>query len=191
MLPALLIQVTQLLVFTAFILASIVAATSWAVRTRRLTPFGAWPRLVRRIARPATAPMERRLLRSGGNPQDAAYWLLGIAVIGGLVLLSLFHWLLDTIHTVVFSLQAGPRGLLRLIAEGGFSLLMIALWVRVIASWFGISPYRRWMRPVMALTGWMVDPIRRILPPFGMIDFSPLVTMILLWLASGLVMSWL
>ena len=41
---------------------------------------------------------------------------------------------------------------------------MIALFVRVIASWLGISPYARWMRPVMAATSWLVEPIRRFSP---------------------------
>ena len=49
---------------------------------------------------------------------------------------------------------------------------MLALFVRVIASWLGISPYSAWMRPVMILTDWLIEPIRRILPPMGMIDFS-------------------
>ena len=191
MLPTLLIKATRLLVFGAIVLASIVAATSRAVRTRRLTPYGAWSRFVRQVARPATAPMERRLVRAGGNPQDAPYWLLGIAVIGGLVLLSLIPWVVGTVDLVTISLQAGPRGIIRLIVGGALSLLMIALLVRVITSWFGISPYRRWMRPVMTLTDWMVNPIRRVLPPFGMLDFSPAVAMIVVWLVRGVVLTWL
>ena len=68
---------------------------------------------------------------------------------------------------------------------------MIALFVRVIASWFGISPYRPWMRPAMALTDWLIEPIRRILPPVGMIDFSPLVAWLVLRLVRGFVLSYL
>ena len=70
-----------------------------------------------------------------------------------------------------------------------FTVLMVALFVRVIASWFGISPYRPWMRPVMALTDWLIDPIRRILPPVGMIDFSPMVAWLVLSLVRGFVLS--
>ena len=62
---------------------------------------------------------------------------------------------------------------------------MLALFVRVIASWLGISPYSAWMRPVMILTNWLIEPIRRILPPMGMIDFCPMVAWLLLWLARG------
>jgi uncharacterized protein YggT (Ycf19 family) len=69
------------------------------------------------------------------------------------------------------------------------SLVMAAIFVRVIASWFGISPYRAWMRPVVALTDWIVEPIRRLLPPMGMIDFSPMVAWLVLWVARGLILG--
>ena len=191
MIPALLIRISRLLVFTAFALTSIVAITSWAVRARRLSPFGAFPRFVRRVSQPLISPMERRLLRSGGNPVDAPYWLLGIAVVGGLLLLSVVQWLIGTAGAIFFSAHAGPRAVLALVVGGLFSLLIAALLIRVVASWLGISPYGRWMRPVIALTNWLVEPIRRVLPPFGILDFSPAVAMLIVWLARALVMSWI
>jgi YggT family protein len=45
------------------------------------------------------------------------------------------------------------------------------------------------MRPVMALTNWIVVPIRRILPPLGMVDFSPLVAWLVLSLLRSFVLS--
>jgi YggT family protein len=43
----------------------------------------------------------------------------------------------------------------------------------------------------MALTDWLIRPIRRILPPFGMLDFSPLVAWLVLTLLRGFVLSYL
>jgi YggT family protein len=37
------------------------------------------------------------------------------------------------------------------------------------------------MRPFYALTDWLIEPIRRIVPPVGMFDLSPLVALIVLW----------
>jgi len=85
--------------------------------------------------------------------------------------------------------QSGARAWGRFLVSGLFTVVMVALFVRVISSWFGISPYRPWMRPVMLLTDWIIDPIRRILPPFGMIDFSPLVAWLVLSLLRGFVLS--
>jgi YggT family protein len=90
---------------------------------------------------------------------------------------------------VAWAVQSGPRGTLVLVIESAFSILQIAILVRVVSSWFGISPYAKWMRPVMWLTNWLVEPIRRMLPPFGMLDFSPLVALLVLWLARTLLLS--
>ena len=42
--------VARILVVAALVYASAVALTHWAVRSRRLTPFGAWPRFMRRVS---------------------------------------------------------------------------------------------------------------------------------------------
>jgi YggT family protein len=186
---AALVLASRIVVILALAYASAVALTHWAVRTRKITPFGAWPRFMRRASDPALQPLERRILRSGGNPQDAPLWLVGIVIVGGLLLLSLVQWLVGFAVTLDVLVQSGPRSWARFLVSGLFSLLMIALFVRVIASWFGISPYRPWMRPVMLLTDWMIEPIRRILPPFGMIDFSPLVAWLVLSVVRGFVLS--
>jgi YggT family protein len=177
------------LVILALAYASIIALTYWAVRTRRINPFGAWPRLTRRISEPILLPLERRVIRAGGSPQDASLWLLGLVIVGGLLLLSLVHWLIGLTATMAVMAYAGPRAWLRFVLGGVFTVLMAAIFIRVVASWLGISPYRRWMRPVTVLTDWLIEPIRRILPPFGMIDFSPMVAWLVLWVVRGFVMG--
>ncbi|MGH7703566.1 MAG: hypothetical protein ACREMO_10755, partial [Gemmatimonadales bacterium] len=145
--PALLNQIVRGVVLAALVYASLIAATYWAVRTRRLSPFGGLPRLVRRVAEPILRPLEHRVVRAGGNPQDAPYWLFGIVVVGGLILISLTGWLIDILESLRFVAASRPRDVVRIALNGLFSLLMLALLIRVVASWFGISPYRRWMRP--------------------------------------------
>lgn len=39
------------------------------------------------------------------------------------------------------------------------------------------------------LTDWIIVPIRRVLPPFGIIDASPIAAYFALYLLRGLVMS--
>ena len=179
------------LVVAALVCASIVATTHWAVRRKKIGPFGAWPRLVRRVSDPVILPLERRVIRLGGNPQDAPLWLLGVVILGGLLLLSLTRWLIDVSGSVVAMASARPRDWIRMVASGLFSLVMAAIFIRVIASWFGVSEYRRWMRPLVSLSDWIIQPIRRMLPPTGMIDFSPMVAWLVLWVARGLVLGML
>jgi len=169
--------------------AAVVALTHWAVRSRRLEPFGGWARFVRRISDPVILPLERRVIGAGGSPQNAPYWLLAVVIAAGLILMSLTAWLIDAVTRLQWMSQSGPRVWLGFLVNGVFTLLMTAILIRVIGSWFGIGPYRKWMRPFYVLTDWLIDPIRRILPPFGMFDFSPMVAWLVLYVVRGFVLG--
>ena len=177
------------IVLLALAFAATVALTHWAVRSRRINPFGAWPRLVRRMSDPILLPLERRVINAGGNPQNAPLWLLGLVIGGGLLLLSLAQWLITTASGLVLLAQGGVRVWIQVLLSAVFTILMAAILIRVIASWLGIGPYRKWMRPVYALTNWLIDPIRRILPPVGIFDFSPMVAWLVLYVVRGFVLG--
>jgi YggT family protein len=177
------------IVLLALAFAATVALTHWAVRSRRIDPFGTWPRLVRRASDPILLPLERRVIRSGGSPQNAPLWLLGLVIGCGLLLLSLTQWLIGTAAGLVLLAHGGPRVWLRVLVSAVFTILMAAILIRVIASWLGIGEYRKWMRPVYALTNWLIDPIRRILPPVGIFDFSPMVAWLVLYVLRGFVLG--
>jgi YggT family protein len=177
------------IVILALAYASVVALTHWAVRSRRISPFGVWPRFMRRASDPVIQPVERRVIAAGGNPQNAPLWLLAVVIAGGLVLLSLTGWVIDSLVRLSWMAQSGPRVWVQTAVSLIFTVLMGAIVIRVIASWLGIGPYRRWMRPVMALTNWLIDPIRRILPPVGMLDFSPMVAWLVLYVVRGFVVG--
>ena len=181
--------VARIVVVVALAFASIVALTHWAVRQRKIGPFGPWPRFVRRMSDPVLLPVERRVIRFGGSPQDAPLWLLGAVILGGLILLSLTNWLLGMVGTVGAMASASPRDWVRILVSWAFSLVMFAIFVRVIASWFGVSEFRPWMRPLVFLSDWIILPIRRMLPTAGMIDFSPMVAWLVLWVARGFVLG--
>jgi YggT family protein len=176
-------------VIVALVYASLVALTHWAVRSRRINPFGAWPRTMRKLSDPVLLPLERRIVRAGGSPQNAPLWLLGIVIGTGLVLLSLTSWLMATAMRLRFAAEGGPRIWIEMLVSAVFTVLMAAILIRVIASWLGIGQYRRWMRPIYGLTSWLIDPIRRVLPPFGMFDFSPMVAWLVLYVLRGFVLG--
>ncbi|HET7599840.1 MAG TPA: YggT family protein [Gemmatimonadales bacterium] len=183
------VLVARWIVVAALAYAAVVALTAWAIRSKRLSPFSGWARFVRRIGEPVVLPLERRVLRAGGSPQDAPLWLLGVVIVGGLILITLVNWLIGFTYQLGFIAAAGPRAWLVVAISWTFRILTIALLIRVIASWFGISPYRRWMRPVVALTEWLLEPLRRILPPFGPLDLSPLVAYLILVIAERLILG--
>lgn len=179
----------RLLVLAAFAGATLVAATHWAVRARRLQPFGPLPRTVRRWSDPLLLPLERRLVRTGRNPQNAPAWLLGITVVAGIVLLSLLGWLTGWIGQLLWLRTAGATAWVRFLVGSVTQVIMLAILVRVIGSWVGASRYTPWMKPVVWLTDWIIEPIRRRLPPTGMLDLSPLVAYFALLLLRGILLS--
>jgi YggT family protein len=64
-------------------------------------------------------------------------------------------------------------------------ILILLVFVSVILSYF-MDPYHPVRRGVDRVVEPMLSPIRRIVPLVGMLDFSPLVLIILIQLTSGL-----
>jgi YggT family protein len=178
-------------VFGLVVLAALAALGSWLVRTRRVSPFGALGRTLRSVTDPVLRPVERRLVRMGGNPAHAGGWLIVVTAVAGIVLLSLIGWLLTTFQVARIAASGGPRATFALIIEILYRIVMYALIVRVIAGWFGLFRYSRWIRPAYILTDWIVQPIGRIVPPLGSLDMSPIVAWLALMLLRSLLLAML
>ena len=133
----------------------------------------------------AGRPIERRLVRSGANPQDAPLWLVGVTVVGGLVFIGVVDWIIGFGLTIYENAVAGA--LLPTVVHSLFELLKLAVMIRVIMSWVSMSPYSTFMRIINGLTDWLIEPIRKILPTIGMFDFSPLVAYFVLSFAENIV----
>jgi uncharacterized protein YggT (Ycf19 family) len=73
----------------------------------------------------------------------------------------------------------GVRALLKSL----ISIFYIVLFGRVILSWFPISPgspFASVYRVLYQITEPVLGPIRRMLPPMGGFDFSPIIVILLL-----------
>ena len=157
----------------------------WAVRARRISPFSRTARFARARIDPLMAPVERVIVRAGGVPSSAPLWMVvGYALLGILVVTALN--LLGGVIAQVAYVAHAPRALPILLASWSFSLIRVALLVRVISSWLPISPYSRWVRWSYILTEWMVAPLRRLIPTLGPIDITPIIAWLLLSLLQGL-----
>lgn len=76
---------------------------------------------------------------------------------------------------------------LRNLVEVTVFVLWLLVVGRVVVSWFDPTARNTASRYVVALTEPMLAPIRRVLPPTGMFDLSPLILMIVLGTVLGLV----
>lgn len=166
----------------------VIAILDWAVRTRRINPFSTVARFCRRVIDPILAPIESRVVRSGGIPSQAPWWGLASVVVTGVLLIVLLQWIRTAALSITFAASEGGMRVAALVVESAFEVLKFALIVRVIVSWIG-RRYSWWARTAYSLTDWIVKPIARVLPPFGMMDFSPLAAYVVIYVVEIAVMN--
>jgi YggT family protein len=178
------VGIVRLALFWIAVVVAFVALVDWLVRTRKINPFGPIPRFFRKWVDPMLAPIERRLVRSGGQPSAAPWWALVVVVVGGIVLVTVLNYLGGLFGEVAFGLSSPARfGVL--LVSWTLALLRIALIVRVVSTWVQISPYSKWIRWSYTLTEWMLAPLRRVIPNFGPVDVTPIVAYFLLVLVAS------
>ena len=170
-------------------LLAVVCLVDWLARTRRISPFGSAARWTRSTVDPLLAPVERRVLRAGGNPQQTPWWTLVAVVLGGIIVISLLEFVGGQILALHAAASAGPRGILRFVVSALFAVMQVALLARVLSSWFPISPSSRWIRWSYVLTEPILRPLRQLVPPFGPIDITPLIAYFLIRIVGGFVVG--
>lgn len=166
-----------------------VATVDWMVRTRRINPFGRIAQVFRRSVDPLLMPIERRVVRSGGLPQNAPFWALMFVVVAGIVILAGLGFVRAQLAVVLGSLSSGPRGMYHLVVSWVFTLLQIAIVVRVLLSWVGGRPgawYARWS---YRLSEPILRPIRNVIPLIKTVDISPIVAWFLLGFVEALLLG--
>lgn len=72
------------------------------------------------------------------------------------------------------------------IVDGIVTVLWLAIVVRSLLSWFPAAATNPFGRAVFQLTEPIISPIRRIMPRSSMIDLSPLIAIILLYIVRAM-----
>ena len=181
------VQVLKTVLLSVAVVLSIICVMDWAVRTRKISPFNAVARFFRSSVDPFIAPVERKVLRAGGTPASAPLWALVAVVIGGIILISALDFIRAEVVRAMYFSNQGSAGIFRLLVSWTFSILKIALLVRVVSSWLPVSPYSKWISWSFRLTEPILAPLRRIVPTLGAFDITPIVAYFLL----GLIQSFL
>jgi YggT family protein len=76
-------------------------------------------------------------------------------------------------------------GLVQLI----FGVFQLLIFARVIMSWLNPDPYHPIAQFIFRTTEPILEPLRRVLPPVGMMDLSPLVALIGLSVIETIILS--
>src|SRR5205085_4083288 len=119
-------------VFATVAVVALGALGAMAVQRRTLNPFGRLARLIRRFTDPALKPIERRVLRSGGNPQSAPWLMLAAGVLGGIVLISGAEWVIGQGAMIAAASHGGAASMIHILVSWTFKILYLALIVRVV-----------------------------------------------------------
>jgi len=119
--------ILRILVFAAFCLAALIAFAGWLVRSRRVSPFGGFGRTLRSVTDPVLRPVETRLVRLGGNPVHAGWWLVVLVAVAGVLLLSLIDWMVRTARWFYAAATSGPGALFAFLVVAAYNVLVIAL----------------------------------------------------------------
>ena len=184
-----LMDYSRTLLFGATVLAALACGASWALRTRRVTPFSFIGRFARERVDPALRSIERPVLNAGGSSSSVPWWGLAAFVVLGILAQQLLGYVVGILAVTVSAASAGPRGVLRAAAQLTFAVLQLALMIRVLASWFGSLGNVRWLRWTYSITEPLLGPLRAVLPALGPFDISPLVLFYLLRFVGGFVVQ--
>ena len=160
----------------------------WLVRTRRVNLFGSLARFSRSKIDPVIEPIERKVVRAGGNPASAPLWALAAVVIGGILLISVLDFIRAEVLGLALAVQTGPGGIFRLFVAWTFDFIRIAILVRVVSSWLPVSPYSKWIRWAYAVSEPLLRPLRQVIPSMGPIDITPIIAYFLIGFIQGAVL---
>ncbi len=169
---------------TAIIVAIIVLMVLRLIGdTADLNPFGWASRTLRRLTDVFVIPVRGALRGFGVDPKFAPLVVILLAVLLGYFLLQLVGTLASTIAGIIVSIQNGAMiSVLGFILYGLISIYILLIFMRIIFSWGMVSYSNRLMRFLVDTTEPLLAPLRRVIPPLGRMDISPIFAFLILWL---------
>jgi YggT family protein len=148
-----------------------------------LNPFSRPVITVRHLTDPFVNPVRRALLGFSIQPNVAPLVVILIAILLGWFALQLAESVLTTIAGMLQSAQRGAFiAVIGYLLYGLLDLYALLIFIRIIFSWGNVSYANRLMRFLVNATDPLLVPLRRMIPPLGMFDLSPIVAFILIWL---------
>ena len=148
-----------------------------------LNPFGWASRTIRRLTDPFVFPARRFLMGFGVEPKFSPLLVVLITILMGWFFLWVTEEVASTLIGLLLSIKAAnPISALGCIIYGALSVYVVLLFMRIVFSWGMFGHSNRLNRFLVNVTEPLLGPLRRIIPPFGMMDISPLFAFLIIWL---------
>lgn len=148
-----------------------------------LNPFSRPVLLVRNLTDPFINPVRRSLVGFGFSPNMAPLVTILIVILVGWLTLSLSNDVIGTFYGMYLRGREGRIvALIGTLLYGFLSVYSMLILIRIIFSWGMVGLSNPVMRFLVRATDPLLVPLRRIIPPLGFFDISPLVAFLLIWL---------
>lgn len=149
-------------------------------------PFNWISRTTRRLTDPFVIPVRGGMMGVGVDPKFAPLIVILITILLGWFLLQLCGEVAGTLIGLITSIRkANFVSALGYVLFGAVSIYSLLIFMRIVFSWGRVSYSNRLMRFLINTTEPLLGPLRRIIPPWGMMDISPIFAFILLWLIKA------
>lgn len=183
-------DVVKFLVLSVIIAVGALMLVRLLVNYLDINPFNRVVLFVRRLTDPLVAPVRRALAGFGVSQNVAPVITLLIAILMSWFVVRLAETLLNTVAGILGGAQSGAIvALLGYALYGALALYSLLIFIRIIFSWSGAGYSNRVMRFLINATDPLLQPLRRMIPPLGMFDISPIVAFIIIWLFQSAIVG--
>jgi YggT family protein len=177
---------------TAMIVAAIVLIVLRSIiNYMDVNPFSWLAINLRRSTEPVLLPVRAMLRGFRLDPKVAPFIAVILIIVAGYMVILVVGSVLNTIGGIMLAVSSrqlgAPVAIIGYLLFGFLSLYTLAIFIRIIFSWVGMSYANRLMRLVVLITEPLMGPLRRTIPTVGMFDISPIVAFIILWLCKAAV----
>jgi YggT family protein len=181
--------IEKIYLFIAYGVSAVIIATIVLMLLRLLlnyadvNPF-TWPAMaVRRLSDPLVSPVRRALAGFGVEPKLAPLITILLVILVGWFAVQLASSFLNTLAGILLAAQMGAfMAVIGYALYGLLGVYSLLIFFRIIFSWGMVSYANPVMRFLVNATDPLLVPLRRMIPPLGMLDISPIVAFIILWL---------
>ena len=173
----------QVAIIGLIVAAIVLMAVRLLLNYADLNPFSRPVLLVRNLTDPFVNPVRRSLLGFGFSPNMAPLVTILIVILVGWLALSLANDVIGTFYGMYLRGREGRIvALVGTLLYGFLSVYSMLILIRIIFSWGMAGSRNRVMRFLAWATDPLLLPLRRIIPPLGFFDISPIVAFLLIWL---------
>ncbi|MGH9932449.1 MAG: YggT family protein [Pyrinomonadaceae bacterium] len=146
-------------------------------------PFGRPSLTIRRLTDPLISPVRRALAGFGVDPKYAPLVAILVTILLGWFSLQLVSSIANTVAGILSAVDKHAIvAILGYVLYGLLSFYSLLIFIRIVFSWVTVSYANRLMRFLVNATEPLLAPLRRMIPPVGGFDISPIVAFIIVWL---------